>query len=317
MKEQRISEQVRRMLDEEDKWHEAKSPVSGLDTGYPSLNLITGGLHAGELTVLAARTSHGKTALGGRIAFNVAVDQIRNGSGKPVLFFSPEMTAGQILHRYAVQISEVPSEVLRRGIASQEQRGRYREAVSALEQMAGYLRLYAGQSMSATGIVDTIEGLVQDDIEPSLIVVDYIQRLSPEDGGSASDYARLSAISQTLKDACNAYEMPFLVLSQLSRGIEKDRQSSRGNGSEERPPSLSDIRGSGRIEEDADSVWLLWRPPRSQAQADDTPQKATLVVEKNRNGPVGAASLSFVPRLTLFVDGGERRVRTDGGHEDW
>jgi len=182
-----------------------------------------------------------------------------------------------------------------------------------LNSMEGYLRLFAGQSMSATEIVDTIEETVQDGVTPALVVVDYIQRLNADEGGSASDYARLSQISTTLKDAANTYEIPFLVLSQLSRGIEKDRQNARGG--EERPPSLSDLRGSGRIEEDADSVWLLWRPPLRQSHADDTPQKATLVIEKNRNGPVGAAALQFIPRLTLFVDGGERKVRTDGGHE--
>jgi replicative DNA helicase len=257
MREQRIQEQVARMLGEEARWAEAKSVVTGLDTGFPSINLITGGLHRGEMTVLGARTSHGKTSLGISIGFNAALEGIRSGNAQPVLFFSPEMTAAQLLHRYACQIAEVPG------------------------------------------------------------FVDYIQRLKADDGGSSGDYARLSQISTTLKDAANTYEIPFLVLSQLSRGIERDRQMSRGNGGEERPPSLSDLRGSGRIEEDADSVWLLWRPPLRQAAADDTPQNATLVIEKNRNGPVGAASLKFIPRLTLFVDGGERKVRTDGGHEAW
>jgi replicative DNA helicase len=317
MREQRIQEQVARMLGEEARWAEAKSVVTGLDTGFPSINLITGGLHRGEMTVLGARTSHGKTSLGISIGFNAALEGIRSGNAQPVLFFSPEMTAAQLLHRYACQIAEVPGELLRRGIANEEQRGRYRSAVEMLTQMEGYLRLFAGQSMSATEIVDALEETVQEGVTPSLVVVDYIQRLKADDGGSSGDYARLSQISTTLKDAANTYEIPFLVLSQLSRGIERDRQMSRGNGGEERPPSLSDLRGSGRIEEDADSVWLLWRPPLRQAAADDTPQNATLVIEKNRNGPVGAASLKFIPRLTLFVDGGERKVRTDGGHEAW
>lgn len=313
MREQRIRDQVAKMLGEEEHWAEVKSIVTGLDTGYPSLNLITGGLHPGEMTVLGARTSHGKTSLGISIGFNAAVECIRNGRKTPVLFFSPEMTAAQLLHRYACQIAQVPGEVLRRGLATEEQRERYRSAVEMLTQMEGYLRLFAGQSMSATEIVDTIEETVQEGVTPSLVVVDYIQRLKAEEGSGNGDYARLSHISTTLKDAANTYEIPFLVLSQLSRGIERDRQQSRQG--EERPPSLSDLRGSGRIEEDADSVWLLWRPPLRQSAADDTPQSATLVVEKNRNGPVGAASLKFIPRLTLFVDGGERKVRTDGGHE--
>lgn len=316
MREQSIAEQVSRLLGEEERWAETKSAVTGLSTGFPSIDNITAGFQPGEVTVLAARTSHGKTSLGVSMAFTAVLGEIRKASGRPVLIFSPEMTAAQLLHRYACQVSHVPSNVLRRGTATEEQRECYREAVNFLAQLSGYLRLFAGQSMTATEIVDTIDEAVEDGHTPALVVIDYIQRLKAEDG-SGSAYSNASQVSTLLKDAANTYEIPLLVLSQLNRGVENDRNMAKRNGTEERLPSLSDIRDSGRIEEDADSVWLLWRQPRMEAEANDTPQKATLVIAKNRNGPVGTAPLHFIPRLTLFQDGGERKVRTDGGHGDW
>lgn len=286
----------------EQQWHESPSAVWGISTGFPSIDLLTGGLHPGEVTILAARTSQGKTALGGQIAFNVATDVAISGEVGRVLYFSPEMTAEQMTIRWATQISGVPSRLIKTGKADQEQRQAFHEALEILRDMAGYLWVHAGGSLDIATLLAMVEE--QATLAPiRLVIVDYLQRLTSAQ--YRNEYDRFSHISMEIKNLTNTRNIPILMLSQLNREIEGDTKSGKP-----RLPRLSDIRGSGRIEEDCDNGMLIYREDTLRRQSEGvlgrTP--ATLIVEKSRNGQTGHVSLYFEKSLARFVDAGIDQV---------
>jgi hypothetical protein len=258
---------------------------------------------------LAARTSHGKSALALTIAVNVVKWEVLRGLRERrmpgrVLYLSPEMHPEQLLMRLASAESRVDLEVIQDGIALPEQRRRWREALEALEPLDPYLVIEGGYGMDINDVESAIRSHHAE--HPLvLVVIDYLQRLSY--GVVDDDYRRSSLISQTIKDLANETGVPFLVVSQLNRQIERDRHQV------DRLPDLSDLRGSGRLEEDADNVWILWRPPKLSTESASAPQSAKLLVAKARSGKVGEVDLWFYPRIVSFVDSGSGRVRADGG----
>lgn len=310
---------LNRALDElvqmESVWRENKSPVWGQSTGYPSIDRITGGLHKGEVNILAARTSHGKTALGTKIAFNVAVDILVESiqAGYPtgqVLIFSPEMTEVQLLLRQACADAEVSANKIRMGTATEEEREAFLEAVETLRHLEPYITIVASGSMDVFDLVAKVEQKAAQGPEIRLVLIDYLQRLSA--GPRSGAYDKASMISTTIKDLANRQNVPVLLLSQLNRSPEKRKS----DDPESSYPQLSDLRDSGRIEEDADSIWLLWRPNKLTAKPEeDEAQSGLLQIAKNRNGALGALTLWFYPQLALFRDAGVDKVQMDGGVE--
>lgn len=285
-----------KLLEKEQEWFTKKEPTWGLSTGFRRIDHATGGLHKGEVTVLGARTSHGKTSLASSIAFHVAEQEYLKNRGNPsgkVLYFSPEMTAEQLVMRRACQLARVSSLDVHRGNLTEEQRQAWQMAVAAIGNLSPVMELYAGESMD----ISTIRGIVEsNEGQILLIVIDYLQRLTVG-VDSHLDYGRVSLISTSIKDLANRFEVPILVLSQLNRALERDRVS--GN-MRERRPTLSDLRDSGRIEEDADVVWLLWRDPDQNQYV--AWQDANLEIAKSRNGKTGDIPLRFYPEYTLFED---------------
>ncbi|MCX2726021.1 AAA family ATPase [Thermomicrobium sp. 4228-Ro] len=297
------------ILQQEERWVQAPRQPRGVPTGLAALDALTHGLRPREVTLLAARTSHGKSALALTIAVNVVKWEVlrslreRRVPGR-VLYLSPEMHPEQLLMRLASAESRVDLEVIQDGIALPEQRRRWREALESLEPLDPFLVIEGGQGMDINDVESAIRSHHAE--HPLvLVVIDYLQRLSY--GVVDDDYRRLSLISQTIKDLANETGVPFLVVSQLNRQIERDRHQV------DRLPDLSDLRGSGRLEEDADNVWILWRPPKLSTESASAPQSAKLLVAKARSGKVGEVDLWFYPRIVSFVDSGSGRVRADGG----
>lgn len=296
-------------------WQVNQSPVWGQSTGYPSIDKVTGGLHKGEVSILAARTSHGKTALATKIAFNVAEDvlmeSVQEGETTgQVLIFSPEMTDVQLMMRQACMMSEVPSNRLRTGKASEEEVAAFLEAVETIRLLDSVLTIKATGSVDVHDLSAQVETRHAAGPPVRLVVVDYLQRLSA--GARSGAYDKASEISFTIKDMANRQNIPVLLLSQLNRSPEKRKNS---DDPEAQYPELSDLRDSGRIEEDADSVWLLWRPNKMSAHEEDDneAQQGFLRIAKNRNGAVAGIPIWFYPRITLFRDAGVDRVEMDGG----
>jgi len=292
---------VASLLEEEARWAAEPGKPRGVPTGFPSLDALTSGLRRGEVTVLAARTSHGKSSLSLAIAVHAAEWEIaeaeREGRHRRVvLYVSPEMTAAQLVARVASQRSGVSLSDIEWGRATPEQREAWRGVLADLAEYEDVLVIEAGRGFDW----NEVEALVRTYHATRgvvLVVIDYLQRLSY--GVIEDEYRRVSAISQGCKDLANELGIPILLVSQLNRQVAKERTGGRN---ESRLPDLSDLRGSGRIEEDADNVWLLWREPRFSAAASGLPQDATLIVAKARSGRVGEIRLWFYPETVRFAD---------------
>lgn len=312
-----LARTLARLKSREAEWHANPSDVWGLDTGLLGLNRLLGGLQPG-FTILGARTSHGKSALAMQIAMHAVQALYAAWAGKPegtapgaeglVLVFTPEMTELEIMGRFASQRSGVPSRRIKTGQASAAERDEWLYWCDVFANLHPWMHLHAGSSVTFDDIYSVIEELHGGDVAIKLVVIDYIQRLRlGRVGGDGNRYEALSEMATRLKDLSNRLEVPFLVAAQLNRGIEKDRQ-----GGQERPPELSDIEGSGGIEQACDVGMLLWRPPDPQISDEAKPQEATVFVRKNRDGGVGSVKLWYYPKVVLFADA-DARPRSEGG----
>lgn len=305
---------ARGLLAREEEWNRRKSGVTGLSTGFPSLDFVTGGFQPGEVTILGGSTGHGKTSFCCQVVYSVITHYLEQEAETGVLpgrvlFFSPEMTASAVLHRMACQQTETPSRMLERGEATEEQRQRYREFLECLPGLADVLMLDAGRSLDIATVESVLNSLSGSSPPVKFVAIDYVQRLT---AGTRNDtYARVSYISQRLKDLANAYDLSILALSQLNREVLRDN---RFREEREREPDLADLRDSGRLAEDADNVWLLWRVPELEGvNQRDVPQIAALKIAKARNGPLGAVSFRYRASITRFEDMGLSAVRMDSG----
>lgn len=297
-----IAKALDKLDDLEAQWDENQSDVWGISSGFPSIDHLTGGFHKGEVFVLGARTSHGKTALATQMMFSV-VHQIAMESKEAgyqtgqVLGFSPEMAAHMLMLRQASVISKVPSSAIRTGQATEIQREAWDRAKKLLRHYDPYVVLKAQGDMSVQEISTLVETKSKaNGIETKLVVIDYIQYLTSA-AGRDNSYEQVSNVTKEVKDMANHLEIPVLLLSQLNR---KAAQSQ--DDESEDVPELHELEGSGKIEARADTVGLLWRPNRVTDQPDSEAQKALLRIGKNRNGPVGIVPLYYYPDLTRFRD---------------
>lgn len=302
-----------RLIEREAQWHQDKSCVWGVETPFAGINRLTGGIQPG-VTVLGARTTHGKSALGMQLVFHVALaiyaewQAMPNPGAEPpavIPVYSPEMTAIQLMERYATMMSRVPTNLIRTGAALPHQREEWRYQAQSMIEIAPIIRLVAGQRISYGEIVDDLEAAAAQ-VEVRFAFVDYLQRVGAGDLGHVGGVEHLTRVMNEFQGTAARLEIPLLVASQLNRSIERDAQTSRDG---ERPPDLSDLKGSGAIEEDADAVLLLWRPPKATPpvtpKGTPTARSAKLYVAKNRNGAVGERKLVFYPDILLFADDSE------------
>lgn len=259
--------------------------IVGLPTGFRQLDTLTSGLQPGNLVVLAARPSMGKTALALGIAAHVALPL-----GLPVALFTLEMGEQEVMHRLLSVEGLVESQKLRNGKLDSEEWSRVVATTAKLHRSRFFI--------DDTGDLTMLElrakarRLRMRNPDLALVIVDYLQLLT-SGGPYESRVQDVSAISRALKVLAGELRVPVLALSQLNRSVET-RHDKR--------PILSDLRESGSIEQDSDVVAFLYRDEYYNPEETDLAGIAELNLAKHRNGPTGTVKLSWVKRYTRFSD---------------
>jgi replicative DNA helicase len=264
--------------------------IKGISTGFSKLDEMTGGMHAGELLILAARPSMGKTALALNIAQHVAAKL-----DKTVAIFSLEMSKESLLTRMLCASARVDSQKFRAGFLNSEERQRLQVAASQLVRAPLFIDDTAGANLM--DMHAKLRRLQAERKQPlGLVVVDYLQLMSGR-GRFENRNQEISTISRGFKLLSKELNVPMLVLSQLSRAPETRQGDHR--------PQLSDLRESGSIEQDADLVAFIFREEVYKRDREDLRGLAELLVSKQRNGPVGKIDLVFLHHLTKFENRAE------------
>ena len=266
--------------------------VGGLSTPFVKFDEMTTGLRTGELIVIAARPSMGKTALALNIAWHVAAD-LPDKHGKPVAVFSLEMSKESLLTRLLCSTAKVDSHRFRGGYLGQDERQRLR---SALQQLVAS-KLFIDDSAD-TNLMNISAKCRRLRAEHGLglIVIDYLQLMAPQSGEKRRFDNRtqeISALSRGLKLLAKDLRVPVMALSQLSRAPEMRTGSKR--------PQLSDLRDSGSIEQDADVVAFIFREEVYKQDREDLQGLAELIVAKQRNGPTKTIELAFLNKCVKYV----------------
>ncbi len=264
--------------------------VSGLSTGFTKFDEMTGGLHGGELIILAARPSMGKTALALNVAQHVATHpKVR----KPVAVFSLEMSSASLLTRLLCAGARVDQHKFRAGYLNADERRRLQVTLADLTEAPLFIDDTAG-----VHLMDVHAKLRRMKAQHglALVVVDY-QHLMSSRGRSENRNQEVSAISRGLKLMAKELDVPFLVLSQLSRATETRVGDHK--------PQLSDLRDSGSIEQDADLVGFIFREEVYKRDREDLKGMADLIIAKQRNGPIGSVPLTFLGQFTRFENRAE------------
>ena len=276
------------------------SDITGLKTGYRDLDRITHGFQKGDLIILAARPSMGKTA----VALNLALHSALYEPKKAVAIFSLEMSAEQLAMRLHSAHARVPGDNLKTGYLSNEQWNKVNEAAAELRMLNLYIDdtpgVHVPDMFSKCRRLQAEHGL-------SLILIDYIQLVTGSSG--RSDYSRqqeVSDISRSLKALARELEVPVIALSQLSRNVEQR---------EGKKPMLSDLRESGAIEQDADLVMLLYRDAyyneEAKKLADETGTELLEInVAKHRNGATRKFNVVFEAATNALMN-----LESEGGQQ--
>jgi replicative DNA helicase len=265
-----------------------KGSVSGLATGFADLDRLTDGMHPGEMIVIAARPSQGKTALAMNIVETVALDL-----EQPVGVFSLEMTRVQLVTRMLCSRARVNLARVRDGFLSDRDFPALQ--VAAIKVAASKLYIDDASSMSIQELRAKARRLYQQH-KIKLLVIDYLQLLRSTSKRAERDrQLEVSEISAGLKGLAKELGIPLVVLCQISRKFDERGLNGR--------PRLSDLRESGSIEQDADTVSFIVRP-EVYAETDEEKEilqgKAELIVAKQRNGPIGDVDLTFLKEYTRF-----------------
>jgi replicative DNA helicase len=257
--------------------------IKGISTGFTKLDEMTGGLHPGELIILAARPSMGKTAFALNVAWHVAT-KLR----QPVAIFSLEMSNESLLTRMLCASAYVDSQRFRAGYLTQEERAKLRNAANEMVEAPIYI-----DDTPGANLMDMHAKLrrLNSEQKLGLVIVDYLQLMSGR-GRSENRNQEVSALSRGMKLLAKELGVPMLVLSQLSRATETRIGDHR--------PQLSDLRESGSIEQDADLVGFIFREEVYKRDREDLRGLAEFILAKQRNGPVGKIDMVFLHALTKF-----------------
>ena len=281
-----IKDLVKKAVNTIEDYHARQGALTGLGTGFTDLDKMTTGLHAGEMIVIAARPSVGKTSLAMNIAEHVALDE-----KLPVGVFSLEMTAESLVLRMLCSRSRVNMRSVREGFLAERD----------FPKLTGA----AGKIAGAPLFIDDSSGLsilqlrakarrMHQQYGIKLFVVDYLQLLHSTAKRADNRQQEIADISSGIKSLAKELKVPVIVLSQLNREVEREKG---------RPPRMSDLRESGAIEQDADLVGLLYRPSKED---DDSAERVeaepiNLLIAKQRNGPAGEdVHLTFLRAYTRF-----------------
>jgi replicative DNA helicase len=260
------------------------SDVTGVPTGYTKIDTMTSGLQPGDLVIVAARPSMGKTALALNIAEHVAVD-----NGLPVAIFSMEMSSTQLAQRMLGSIARVDQHKMRTGKLNDREWSDLSEAMGKLHETP--LFIDEGGALTALEVRARARRLKRQYSKLGLIVIDYIQLMSSTSQGE-NRATEISEISRSLKAMAKELEVPVVALSQLNRAVDQRP---------DRRPVMSDLRESGAIEQDADVIMFIYR---EVVYKPDLPEEqrglAEVIIGKQRNGPIGTVKLTFLGQHTRF-----------------
>ncbi len=284
-----------------DNLYKQSREVTGLATGFTELDRLTSGLQKGELIIVAARPSMGKTALAINIAQHAAVN-----SKATVAVFSLEMSKESLLRRMLASQAWVDQRKLQTGFIAREDQVKLESALEQLIESRMFIDDTAGISLAEMRA--KARRLKQNHGGLDLVVVDYLQLMSatvPSSGRKNYENRtqEVSAISRGLKALSKELNVPVMALSQLSRASER-----RGD---DKRPMLSDLRESGSIEQDADVVAFIHRESyynRTEEMTNEERAKSEIILAKQRNGPTDTVHLNFISRFTRFDN-------PDSGHE--
>ena len=266
-----------------------KPSLAGLASGFYDLDSFTQGFQKSDLIIIAGRPSMGKTAL----ALNIGLNIIKE-SNKPVLFFSLEMSREQLIYRLLTNETDISNLRLKTGNLYRDDWIKLNQTIKTLASSP--LFIDDTPNISIPDIKTKIKKIIFEQNNLGLIIIDYLQLMQIFNNQTLNRTQEISHITRALKNIAREFNVPIIVLSQLSRNVE-NRVNKR--------PILSDLRESGSIEQDADLVMMLYRENyyNLQSKQDTNPKDITeLIIVKQRNGPLGVVDLEFDSKYTKFLN---------------
>jgi replicative DNA helicase len=283
----KMKDLVHRAINTIEDYHQRQGMITGVGTGFLDFDKMTSGLHGGEMIVIAARPSMGKTSLVMNIVEHVVLEE-----KQPVGVFSLEMTAESLVLRMLCSRARVNMRNIRDGFLAERDFPKLTGAAGKMANAPLYIDDSAG--LSILQLRAKARRMYQQ-YGIKLIVIDYLQLLNASNS-RVENRQEVAMISNGVKALAKELNVPVIVLSQLNRELEKDKS---------RKPRLSDLRESGAIEQDADLIALLYKPDEGKEDDDDKPQDqeaipVNLLIAKQRNGPTGDVHLTFFKGYTRF-----------------
>lgn len=277
-------EVVRQSIHKLEELYRAKSDITGIPTGFTILDKMTAGLHPGELTIVAARPSMGKTAFSLNLAQHMALKM-----KKTVAYFSLEMSHQAMMMRVLASEARINAKDIRSGQLSDAAWPKLIHAAGVLSESKLFIDESSGVSpleiRSRCRRLKAQHGL-------DCIMVDYLQLMRLKEKVESRE-REVSEISRTLKAIAKELAVPVIALAQLNRGVE---------GRTEKRPMLSDLRESGSIEQDADVIMMLYRDDYYDKESAEKKGHAEVIIGKQRNGPTGTVRLTFEAEYGRFRD---------------
>jgi len=277
-----VNELLKEVVERIDQLFNSDADITGLSTGFADLDEKTSGWQPSDLVIVAGRPSMGKTSFAMNMAEHAVLHQ-----EKPVLVFSMEMPASQLIMRMMSSLGKIDQTKLRAGNLSEDDWPRLSSAASRLKDRPLFIDDTPG--ITPMELRNRIRQVTREHGQPGMVLVDYLQLMS----GSVATENRtneISQISRELKNIAREFNCPVIALSQLSRNLE-NRPNKR--------PINSDLRESGAIEQDADVVVFIYR---DEVYNEESPDKgvAEIIIGKQRNGPIGTCKLTFLGKYTRF-----------------
>jgi replicative DNA helicase len=302
-----MSELIPGTFEQIEDFHKTKGGLAGHETGYPELDSMTGGLHNGDVIVIAGRPSMGKTAFALNIAEHLAIEK-----GSPVGIFSIEMNKAQLALRMLCGRSKIDQHLLR----TDRLKDADWQRLSLKADDLANAPIYIDDSATLTPLELRAKARrLKAQHNVTLIIVDYIQMMSVP-GKIENRQQEIAQISRALKALAKELEIPVIAVSQLSRMVEM-----RGG---DKRPVLSDLRESGAIEQDADVVMFVYRPEfyKTHLNKDsdewlEAEGKAEIIIAKQRSGPTGTVELTFVKRYIRFEPKSAQPVSIPAQEDDF
>jgi replicative DNA helicase len=263
--------------------------ITGLTTGFIDLDRMTSGLQSSDLVIVAGRPSMGKTSFAMNLVENAAL-----ASDRPIMIFSMEMPAEQLVIRMLSSLGRIDQSRVRTGKLEQDDWPKLSSATEKLKDTQIFID--DTPALTPTELRSRVRRLVREQGDLGMIMVDYLQLMRVA-GSSEGRTAEISEISRSLKALAKEFKVPVVALSQLNRALEQ-RPNKR--------PVNSDLRESGAIEQDADVIMFIYRDEVYNEDSSDQ-GVAEIIIGKQRNGPIGTCRLSFQGQFTRF----ENLARSD------